>query len=122
MTTIEIKERIVVPVARTDAPRLPCPICAGSTMVTPETAAAIARVTVRSIYARAEAESVHFLETQDGLLLLCANSLIHKEPFDEVRKLICATNPVAEPPAETISALPANNPSQPGRNKKFPKE
>jgi hypothetical protein len=43
-------------------------------MVTPEAAAAIARVTVRSIYARVETESLHFLETPDGLLLLCANS------------------------------------------------
>ena len=98
VTTIEIKERIVVAAARTDVPRLPCPICAGRAMVTPEAAAAIARVTVRSVYARAEAESVHFLETQDGLLLLCANSLIQKELVDEV------------------SQAPR------GRNKKFPKE
>ncbi len=75
VSIIEIDELVVVSAARNDIPQLPCPVCAESTMVTPAAAAALARVTVRSIYARVEAESVHFLETPDGLLLLCANSL-----------------------------------------------
>ncbi len=43
-------------------------------MVTPE-AATVERVTARRCYARAEAKGVHSLETEDGLLLLCANPL-----------------------------------------------
>lgn len=43
-------------------------------MVTPE-AAAQARVKVRGIYARVEGGGVHFLETSDGSLLLCADSV-----------------------------------------------
>lgn len=44
-------------------------------MVTPERAAAIAGVTVRTINRWVEAESVHFTETRNGLLLLCVYSL-----------------------------------------------
>ena len=69
-------------------------------MVTPEAAAALTRVTVRSIYARVETEGVHFLETPDGLLLLCADSLSQMERFDGLKKLACATNPSAAPPTE----------------------
>src|SRR5215204_6394970 len=79
ITTAEIVERVVVSAAHTDTPRPPCPVCAGTAMVTPEEVAAFARVTVRSVYARVEAESFHFLETPDGLLLLCADSLSQKE-------------------------------------------
>ena len=93
MTTIEIAELVVVSAARTDIPRIPCPICAESTMVTPEEAAALARVTVRSIYARVEAVSVHFLETSDGLLLLCANSLSQWAQSGPITKLVGVTNP-----------------------------
>ena len=69
-------------------------------MITPEAAAALAGVTVRSIYARVEAEGVHFLETLDGLLLLCANSLGQSEGSDALTKLICATNPDADTSTE----------------------
>ena len=100
VTTIEIKERIVVSAACPDTPPLPCPVCADSMMVTPEEAAAVARVTVRSIYTRIEAEGVHFLETPDGRLLLCVNSLSQMERFDGLKKLVGATNPVAETPME----------------------
>jgi hypothetical protein len=75
VTTIEIVERIVISAGRADIQRPACPVCADRAMVTPEEAASLARVTVRDIYARIEAESTHFLETPDGLLLLCANSL-----------------------------------------------
>ena len=73
---IEIDEVMVVSVCGKDIQRIPCPICAGEAMVTPEEAAALTGVTVRSLYARVEAESVHFLDTADGSLLLCARSLI----------------------------------------------
>lgn len=80
VTTIEIAERVVVSTTRTENPRPPCPVCAAEAMVTPEETAALARVPVRTIYARIEAEGVHFLETPDGLLLLCANSLFQRNP------------------------------------------
>ena len=44
-------------------------------MVTPREAAAIRGVTVRKINALVEAERLHFVETPDGLLLLCVNSV-----------------------------------------------
>ena len=44
-------------------------------MVTPQQAAAIARVTVRAVNQRVEAGMVHFLETPDGRLWVCVNSL-----------------------------------------------
>jgi hypothetical protein len=100
VTTIEIAELLVVSTARTDIPRPPCPICAGPMMLTPEEAAGLARVTVRTIYARVEAGSVHFLEKPDGLLLLCANSLSQREQPEALKRLICATNSEAETPMD----------------------
>ena len=100
MTTIEIVETIVISAGSADIQRPACPVCAERAMVTPEEAAALARVTVRSIYAWAEAESVHSLETPDGLFLLCADSLSRMERFDGLKRLVCATNPVAPPLTE----------------------
>ncbi len=100
VTTIEIAELVVVSAAHTDIPRPPCPVCEGSAMVTPEVAAAIARVPVRSIYARIEAEGVHFLETPDGRLLLCANSLSQWSQPDALIKLVGATNPSTANPRD----------------------
>ena len=45
-------------------------------MLTPEQAAAVAGVTVRAVNRRVEDGSVHFLETADGRLLVCVNSLV----------------------------------------------
>lgn len=44
-------------------------------LVTAETAARRGGVSTRTIYRRAESGQLHFTETQDGLLLVCANSL-----------------------------------------------
>jgi hypothetical protein len=44
-------------------------------MLTPEDAGLLAGVTTRAIYRRAEDERVHFIETADGALLICCNSL-----------------------------------------------
>jgi hypothetical protein len=100
VTTIEIAERVVVSTPSIEIPRLPCPVCAGPTMVTPEEAVVLARVTMKRIYAGLEAEGVHFLQTPDGLLLLCANSLSQSERFGELKQLVCATHPDAETPTE----------------------
>lgn len=74
--SIEIDEMIVVSASGKDIQRIPCPICTGEAMVTPEEAAALTGVTVRSLYARVDGEGVHFLETADGSLLLCVRSLL----------------------------------------------
>jgi hypothetical protein len=53
-----------------------CVGCANEVlMVTPAQAAVIARASVRDINRRVEAGVVHFLETPDGALLVCMNSL-----------------------------------------------
>ena len=53
-----------------------CVACGGeSVLVTPQQAAVIAGVTVRQINRCVESEMVHFIETGDGFLLVCVNSL-----------------------------------------------
>ena len=44
-------------------------------MGTPDEAAILAHVSSRTIYRWVEAETIHFAETPDGLLLICLNSL-----------------------------------------------
>ena len=53
-----------------------CKECAAEVlMLAPNEAAAIARTTARAIFRRVEAGELHFLETENGELLLCRNSL-----------------------------------------------
>ncbi|MGH9843676.1 MAG: hypothetical protein ACREEM_33485 [Blastocatellia bacterium] len=53
-----------------------CDACAAAVrMVAPEPAAALAGVTPRAIYRRIESGQLHFVETPDGALLICTNSL-----------------------------------------------
>lgn len=75
VTTIEMHQ--IVTIRRLAGATLAwCPACLKEVeMVVPEKAAALMRLSVRSIYARIEAGSIHFQETADGLLLLCACSL-----------------------------------------------
>ena len=44
-------------------------------MLTPDQAATIANVSSRTIYRRVEAGEMHYLETAEGRLLVCANSI-----------------------------------------------
>ena len=44
-------------------------------MLTPDQAATLARVSSRTIYRRVEAGEMHYLETAEGHLLVCANSI-----------------------------------------------
>jgi predicted site-specific integrase-resolvase len=44
-------------------------------MVTLDQAARIARVSSRTIYRWVEAEKVHFIESAEGTLLVCLNSI-----------------------------------------------
>jgi len=77
--TIEIDEVIHL-TSRCGAVRTWCAACAREvTMVTPEQAVAITSTSLRTVNRWVERESVHFRETPDGLLLLCADSLPAKE-------------------------------------------
>ena len=70
----EVEREIVV--ATWSTPVIFCEMCGGETrMVTPEQAADQAAVTVRTIYRWVEAESVHFIETDEGRVLICPNGL-----------------------------------------------
>ena len=74
--SIEIDEVIQGISHRPRLTRAWCPACASEAlMITPEQAAAMTRATVRTVNQRVEAGSVHFLETTDGLLFVCVNSL-----------------------------------------------
>jgi hypothetical protein len=55
-----------------------CAQCACG-MLMLEEAVAVSEVSSREIYRRAEAGSLHFKETADGLLLVCLNSLLTQE-------------------------------------------
>ena len=53
-----------------------CPHCLSPTLlVTAEQAARLASVSARAIYRWVESEQVHYLETSEGELLVCPNSL-----------------------------------------------
>jgi len=53
-----------------------CGACrAAVLMLTPDEAAAVALCTGRDIYRRVDAGELHYLETDDGALLICVNSL-----------------------------------------------
>ena len=54
-----------------------CEACAGLTrMLTVDEAAAVARSTSRDIYRRVEAGELHFMETPEGSLLICLDSIV----------------------------------------------
>ena len=67
-TTIRLRRRLI---------EVWCGQCAAEVqMMPPETAAALAGTTPRLIYRRVENGELHFLETREGELLVCRNSLI----------------------------------------------
>jgi hypothetical protein len=51
-------------------------------MLSPIQAAALAHTTTRNIYRRVEANAIHFRETEDGGLLVCAVSLREVKPTE----------------------------------------
>jgi len=71
-----------------------CAACGGeSFLVTPQQAAVIAGVTVLEINRWIESDMVHFIETSDGFLLVCVNSLSERtlsqgEKADELTPLL----------------------------------
>lgn len=74
--TFEIHEFFVIRTASGSLPAL-CTECStgDAFMVTPEQAAAVMRVPVRTIYRWIELGTVHYKEGPDGSLLLCIKSL-----------------------------------------------
>jgi hypothetical protein len=52
-------------------------------MIHPEEAAARAGVGLRAIYRLVEAHKLHFIETPEGLVLICLNSVTQARDFHE---------------------------------------
>ena len=74
--TIEVDEVIYTARHSNQLSRAWCRSCGREAlMVTPEQAAAISQVTVRTVNQRVEAGHIHFVETADGRLWVCVNSL-----------------------------------------------
>ena len=77
--TIETHQLTVVRSANR-AVRVRCEECARQvSMVPPEEAAMLARVTPRTIYRWVEEGRLHFLETQPGQLTVCVESLLRDQ-------------------------------------------
>ena len=74
---ITVEKRRLIVLRRAPAPILDwCADCGEQVaMLTPDQAAAIASVSSRMIYRRVEAGEMHYLETPEGHLLVCANSI-----------------------------------------------
>jgi hypothetical protein len=54
-----------------------CPQClAEARMVSPQEASNVTGLSLREIYRRVEAARLHFIETQQGQLFICTNSLV----------------------------------------------
>jgi len=71
--TIESHERIFLKQSAISS-SLRCPFC-GVFMITPEQAATIGRVSLRTIFTWVEASRVHFIESSDQSLMICGASL-----------------------------------------------
>ena len=50
-------------------------------MIHPEEAASRAGVSLRAIYRLVEARQLHFIETPEGLVLICPNSVTQSQAF-----------------------------------------
>lgn len=74
--TIELHEFYVIRSGSGSLPQL-CAECStgDAFMVTPEQAAAVAKVSVRVIFRWLEAGAIHFVEGADGSLAVCLRSL-----------------------------------------------
>lgn len=74
--TLEKRQRVTIRLRRRLI-EVWCGECAAEVqMMPPETAAALAGTTTRSIYRQVEAGGLHFVETEGGAVLICRNSLI----------------------------------------------
>jgi hypothetical protein len=72
---ITVENRLLI-IRRSVLAPLWCTECpAPVQMITPEEAAVLTDASTRAIYARVEDGQFHFVETPDGRLLICPNSL-----------------------------------------------
>jgi hypothetical protein len=71
--SIESHERIFFKRSAIDS-SLRCPFC-GVLMITPEQAATVARVSLRTIFTWVEGSRVHFTEQSDQSVMICTASL-----------------------------------------------
>ena len=56
-----------------------CPRCAAETrMIMPEAAAMLSCVSTRTVFRWVEAERIHFMETSEGILFVCLQSLMER--------------------------------------------
>ena len=77
--TIQTRETVVLHHADPST-RAWCPVCRTTrNFVLPEEAARLAGVSVRTIFHRIEEDRVHYFETREGLVRVCAES-ISKSP------------------------------------------
>jgi hypothetical protein len=72
VTTVETREVWVVRRMAPVAAYVPCADCADqTTLLAPEEAARLSGLSLRAVFRRVEAGHCHFLEAEDGRLLVC---------------------------------------------------
>lgn len=76
ITEIEIEhcETLIIRQPRHDTRPL-CQRCGGATMISPEEVAAIAGISLRTVFRLIEAGAIHFQETPGGAIYVCALTL-----------------------------------------------
>jgi hypothetical protein len=93
-TEITIETHSVLAVRRrTGAPAAWCQGCDDLVeMITPDEAAKLSGLSSRAVYRLVETESIHFIETHDGSLLICLKSL-HRSIPEVAKHSITASIP-----------------------------
>jgi hypothetical protein len=82
LITTETSETLIVRQATRQ--RAWCEVCGAEVeMVSPELAARSAGVGVRAVFRLIETERVHFMESPDGALLVCLNTLKQIEEMED---------------------------------------
>jgi hypothetical protein len=71
--TVETNERFIFKRSRSSVP-INCKECGGQ-LITTEVAVTLTGISARGVHRRAEGGQIHFMETAEGLLLVCFNSL-----------------------------------------------
>jgi len=75
-TEIKLETHEVTVIRLKDRRTAFCEFCRSQVwMLPPDAAALLSRTTSRSIFRRVEAGELHFMETLEGALLVCGNSL-----------------------------------------------
>ena len=72
--TVETDEILYVS-GKASPARPSCRVCQRTPMISPEQAARMTGVNTRAVYAWVGSGKVHFVETPDGALLICSESL-----------------------------------------------